>query len=331
MSIPESAAWRITYVNTAIPTTQAIGTPTSTAVNINGGNNTVSVISSNYVLTSSNSSFITDSVTPGDTVHVTAASNVSLIGTWEVLEVISNQQIALNTSIVATGVSFYVTRTLTKAQQAEAVAAISSDFNDSRVIHVQPDTVGIVVDGVTTYLPGYYLCCALGGMTSGFPVQQGFTNIGVAGVSDLQNSNFYFSKTNLNTMAAAGTFLLVQSTQGGIPYVRHELTTDMSALEYREVLIRKNWDFLSYTYHDEMAPFIGVWNITPDTLNTARQTLNAKTELLKSQKLPKIGPPLINGVIQSLAQDTVNRDRVACSMAITIVYPWNYLDLYLII
>jgi hypothetical protein len=331
MSEPEQGAWRIVWANTAIPVTKAIGTPKASAPNLNGGGNNVAIISGDYVLSSSNSTFVSDGVVPGDTVHVVAASNGSLVGTWEVLEVVNNQQLKINTTIATTAVSFYVTRSMTKDQQAIDVAAASSTFGDSRVIHVQPDSIGISVEGVTTYLPGYYLCCAFGGLTAGFPVQQGFTNIGVAGIADLQHSNFYFSKANLDTMAASGTFLVVQATQGGIPYVRHAMTTDMSALEYREVLIRKNWDFLSYTFADELKTYIGRYNITTDTLNSVRQTIISKVELLKSKKLPKIGAPLVDGTITLLEQNKTSKDRVTCKMNTAMVYPFNYLDLYLIV
>jgi hypothetical protein len=181
------------------------------------------------------------------------------------------------------------------------------------------------------YLPGYYLCAALGGMVAGFPVQQGFTNTGVAGIADLKDSNFYFTRAQLNTIAAAGTFLFVQATQGSIPYVRHELTTNMSALQYRELLCVKNWDWLSYYYYNQLSGFIGKWNITPDALNTLRQTIISASQLVMGQKLPKIGAPLLSYTINSLAQDATELDQVDINMTIAIVYPMNYISLYLVI
>jgi hypothetical protein len=214
---------------------------------------------------------------------------------------------------------------------ANGVAATSAQFNSNRVIHVQPDVVGVMVNGVVKYLPGYYLCSALAGLVAGMPVQQGFTNIGVAGIVDLKHSNFYFSKADMNTMAGAGTLLFAQETQGGTPYVRHELTTDMSVLEYRELLVVKNWDFLAYFYYDKTKPFIGTYNITDSTLNIIRQTIVASSELLKAKKLPKIGAPLLGYQILALLQDPVNKDHITCQVKISVVYPNNYLDLYLVI
>lgn len=330
-SLPENASWRITLVNTPIPTSVDVGPYSSTFVNSNSGNNNISLVSGNYVLTASNATFLDDGVVAGDIVTVTASTSSQQLGTHVVQSVVSNQQVIIAATGAATAVSYYVSRTLTKAAQADDVADVSTNFGNKRVVHVQPDLCGVEVDGVVKYLPGYYLCAALSGMISGFPVQQGFTNVGVAGISDLKHSNFYFSRADLNTMAAAGTFLFVQATQGGIPYVRHELTTDISVLEYRELLKVKNWDYLSYFFYDKITPFIGSWNITKDTLNTIRQTLIASSELLLSKKLPKIGAPLISYNIAKLEQDAVNKDTINCEMKIEIVSPNNYTNLYLII
>lgn len=327
MSTPENASWRVSIVNTAIPTQQYIGQYTPSFVNANGGNNAVSVIAGKYVLTSSNATFISDGIAAGDSVYFTACSVVGQIGAHQVLEVVSNQQLVIQTTVTSTAISYYVSRLMTKTQSASAVAATSTALMDKRVWHVQPDLVGVSVNGVTKYLPGYYLACGLAGMGSGFPIQQGFTNIGVAGITDLKHSNFYFSKADLGTMAAAGTCLFAQASQGGIPYCRHELTSDVSVLEYRELLVVKNWDFLSYFYHDKLSSFIGSWNITPDTITTIYQSITASSELVKAKKLPKIGSPLLSYKILSLAPNAYNKDNLDCQLRVEVVYPLNYLNL----
>lgn len=332
LSTPESALWRVALVNTVIPTKVAVGTYNKDIVNANSGNNSISLLSGKYVLTSSNATFISDNTAPGDTLNITAGSGtVSPIGAMQILDVLSNQQVVVQAQGVATGISFYVTRTLSKTQRAAAVAATSKSFGSNRVIHVQPDTVVINISGRKVVQPGYFLACAIAGLVAGFPSQQGFTNIGVAGISDITNSNFVFTRAQLNTMAESGTLLLVQESNGSIPYVRHELTTDMSVFEYRELQQVKNWDFLSYYYLDKMKPFIGTWNITPDTISVIRQTINASSELLKARKLPKIGAPITDAVIDTLAQNTLNKDNLDCRLKIKMPATLNYMNLYLVI
>ena len=156
-------------------------------------------------------------------------------------------------------------------------------------------------------------------------------NIALAGFVDVSFSNFYFTRAQMDVMAAAGTLLIIQDTQGSIPYIRHELTTDMTVLQYREIQQVKNWDYLSYFFHDIMSGFIGKWNITPDSLNTLRQTLDSGAILLKGRKLPRVGAPLTDYTIASIAQDAVNLDNVNVSMNIKMPTVLNYLNLYLIV
>lgn len=332
MSTPQMASWRMALVNTVIPTTQNIGPYSATLVNSNGGNNTITLTQGKYVLTASNATFLSDGVNPGDIIHITAGTgSPSPVGTAEVQQVVSNQQVVIAAQGTATAVSYYVGRSLTKAQQAAAVAAQSTTWNDERMVHVQPDVCGINVNGTVKNLPGYYLACTLGGLIAGLPVQQGLTNIAVAGVTNVTHSNFYFTRSQLDTMAAAGTLLMVQQTQTSTPYVRHQLTTNMTVLNYREISLVKNLDFLAYYFVSILKGFIGKWNITKDSLNTLRQTITAGGNLLMGQKLPKIGPPLVSMNIASLAQDATNKDTVDCTLNVALADPLNYVNLYLIV
>lgn len=331
MSTPENAAWRIALLNTEIPSVSYVGQYNPNFVNANSGNNTVTLSGPNYVLTSSNSQFVTDGVVPGDSVKVSShAPAAQVVTSMTVLTVVSNQQLIVSSPITLSAVNFYVQRTLTKAQQAEIVAANSETFTSHRIVHVQPDLAGVIVNGVTKYLPGYYLCAAMSGLVSGLPAQQSLTNIGLAGVVDLLHSNRYFTRAQLSTISGSGTCLLVQEAVGTIPYIRHSLTTDMTVLQYRELQQVKNIDFLSYFFHDILKSFPGRYNITPDTLQILRTTLIAGAKLLQGKKLPKIGPPLLDYQIKSLTQDSTNKDTVIIEMPVTTPTVMNYINLYLI-
>lgn len=330
LSTPEQASWRVALINVKTPDDQSVGQYSASFLNAAAGM-TIDNIAGKYVLNAANATFLSDGMVPGDIIKVVAATPSTSINDYVVQEVVSNQQVVIDATQAATAVAYWASRKLTKTQQADWVSKTSAQFNDKRVINIQPDTAGVSIGGVTKYLPGYYLACAIAGMTAGFPVQQGFTNIGLAGITDLKRSNFYFTRAQMNHMAETGTFLVVQDVQGGTPYVRHAMTTDISVLEYREYLVVKNWDFLSYYFYDKLKPFIGQWNITTDTLNNIRQTVVASAELLKSKKLPKIGPPLVDYKLSSIGQNAVNKDNIDIRLNIAVVYPNNYTNLYLII
>ena len=330
-STPEEAAWRTAIVNSAIPTVNAIGPWTASNVNANSGGNTITLISGAYILTASNATFLTDGAVPGDTLHITAGTgSPDPVGQVRILSVLSNQQVRVSAAGTATGVSYYVTRSLTKDQQAESVAALCTTLGTSRVTYVPQGSI-VTINGVAKNLPGYYYCAAIAGLVSGLPVQQSLTNIGVAGITGVQYGNFYFTSKQLGTMAAAGACLIVQETQTSIPYIRHSLTTDMTTLYFREMQQVKNWDYLSYFFYDILKGFIGRYNITPDTLRILGQTITSGGRLLQGKKLPKIGAPLLDFSIKTLKQDDTNKDSVIVEMPIQMPVVLNYLNLYLIV
>lgn len=330
LSTATEALWRMVILNTAISSTKTIVEEVAGIDEMGPG--TITLNDGSWMLSSDSHTFLSSGVLPGDILNITGSSNSTIRGEHKIAAVINNQVLKIEgTLAVANNIVFEVTRSLTRTQQADEVAANSAAFGSNRVVHVQPDTVGIKLNGVMKYLPGYYLACGLGGMGAGFPVQQGFTNIGVAGIDDLRHSNYYFTRSQLNTMAAKGTCLFVQDTQGGLPYCRHELTTDMSVLEYREILKVKNWDYLSYFYKDILDPFIGSWNITDDTLSAMRQSISSASENLMTKKVAKIGAPLMGYRIDKLEQNAESKDTTNIRIAVAIADPNNYMDVDLVI
>lgn len=335
LSTPQMAQWRVALVNTAIPDSQSIGQYSSGLVNSNSGN---TLTSSTGVLlcpvgANNNSNFVGDGVVPGDILVVTAATGTPTITgptNFTITGVVSNQTLQVaGLGGNYTSVTWYIQRTLSKSQQAAIVAANSTTFGSSRVVHIQPDLVGVNVNGTVKYLPGYYLCAANSGLFAGLPAQKGLTNIGVTGISDLKHSNFYFTRPQLDSMAAAGTFLVVQQAQGTIPYVRHSLTTDMTVLQYREVQQVKVIDFISYYFHDILQGFPGDYNITPDTLQAMRTTILAGANYLMGQTLPKIGAPLTSFTLNSIAQNATNADMVDVQFRAFVPTVMNYVNFYL--
>jgi len=329
MSTPQEAGWRIALVNEAIPDTQEIG-PTGGYDNTTGS--IIDLGGSDFVLQDTTGTFLSDGYRPGDIVTVVDVGATES-GDYIIDVVLNNNQMRMTTafSAVAATTAFTVNRTLTKQDKADHVEGISTALGSNRIVHIQPDSVGVDINGTTTYVEGFYLAAAVAGLVAGFPVQQGLTNISVAGITDIQKSNFYFTRAQMGTMAGAGTMLFAQLVQGGTPYCRHELTTDMSTLAYRELMKVKNLDFLSYYFRSFLTPFIGKWNITEDTLNIMRQTIIAASEQIKSQKLPRIGAPLTSFNLVSLEQDENNKDNVNITLEVAIADPNNYTNLYLVI
>ena len=221
---------------------------------------------------------------------------------------------------------FIIKHTLDKTDQAKNIAAVSSSFNSSRFIHVWPDVC--IIDG--RELPGYYLCCAVAGGIAGLPSQYGFTNLSMSGIGGIKHSNDYFSQEQLNTIAGGGTFIFVQATEESAPYVRHQLTTDISTTEFSELSFVKNYDYVSYVCRDVLQPFIGTWNVNSAALSAIGTALSAALETLKLASEAKIGAPVIKYSIESISQLEDNRTRVEAYVNVTFPYPLNVIGLHLV-
>jgi hypothetical protein len=220
---------------------------------------------------------------------------------------------------------YEIVRPLTKDEQASAYAAIAETFLDRRVYLVWPDKV--IVDDAE--VDGFYLCCAIAGMVAGFPPHQGFTNLAMAGFDSVPRSTSYFTRAQLNIMAEAGVYIVTQKTEGGAVYARHQLSTDKTSVETQELSVTKNLDFLSFYFRNLLEPFIGVWNVTEGALFSIRDVLEGGIEFQKSRALPKIGAPLIDGVVDNVGSNSLLKDTVEVEMRVLLPFPLNFINLRL--
>lgn len=288
---------------------------------------------------------------------------------WKVAAVVSNQRLRIvnngrSNSLVANelphGVSrraptasvlttenlrYRVTRALDKAGQVTAIIAVAQGMASRRVINVWPDLCDVsgLVDGSlprdpaapttpqpAATQPGYYLACAVGGMTAGLPSHQGFTNLGIAGVSKIYNANTYFSDKNITDISNGGWFVFQQDTPQALPYVVHQLTTDVSTLQSGEFSMVKNFDFVSLFFADILEEYLGIWNINPETMGFIASSISGGIDNLKLRRRPRIGAPLIDGKIVSIAVSTVSADRLEAYVECQFPAPLNTIALHLV-
>ena len=214
-------------------------------------------------------------------------------------------------------------RSMTKDQQVSEMTAVATSFFAKRLVLCYPDTVDVsgLVDGSlprygdtdpsdAASQPGYYLSCAVGGQTAGEPSQQGFTFLNIAGISAIYNSTDYFSENQLSDLSNGGVYVFAQDNPTALPYSIHEVTTDTTGLQTSEYMVIKNKDFVSWTFLDTLRPFLGVWNVTTQTIDFIRQAERDTIDVLKSRFRSKIGAPLIDATVTSTDISTLSSDRV---------------------
>lgn len=328
-----------------------------TRIAASAANPTVSTVNNDLflVLRDPNGSFVTSGIIPGDTIQVPTDPNATTYTTYNtfvVRDVISENRLRIvnngndnattmnelphgvkrsGGALISQGtITYKVIRNLSKSGQVKELIAVSQSLASRRAVMVWPDLVNVsgVVGG--TNQPGYYLACAVGGMTSGLPSQQGFTFLGIAGVSQIFHSSNYFSDTQLTDLMQGGWYVFAQQTPASIPYTIHQLTTDPSTLQTGEYSVVKNYDYVAMAFSKVLQDFLGKYNVTPETISYIRTALNVEIDTLRQRALSKIGAPLTEGSLAALYESPLSADRVYARILVKLPTPLNVIELHLV-
>jgi hypothetical protein len=211
----------------------------------------------------------------------------------------------------------------TKTEQAQFLADYASSFGNRRIIFAWPDVVEVSFGGALQPVEGYYLAAATAGLKSGQKPQQPLTNLSVAGFTRLFNSNTYFNESQLKILDAGGVMVHEQPVVDGPIVVRRQRTTDTSDLKKTELSIVTIVDFVAKFLRQELSPYIGKYNITPEYLEMLKVVINGLTARLKENT--EVGPVILEGTLVSIEQDEVELDTVDIVYQIEAPYPANFL------
>lgn len=212
-----------------------------------------------------------------------------------------------------------------KTAIAETIAAKANAYLQRRMYYFCPDTVIATVGGTEENLPGFYLCAGAAGMVAKYPPQQGFTNLAMVGYAGVVGSNDYFSNTQLNKIAGGGVYIVVQDTEGGPLTSRHQLSTNITTIETRELSITKVVDFCAKVLRTGLRNFIGQFNITQPFLDTLSTAIQGMLSFLVENGI------IIGGELNNLIQSKEEPDVVLVDVTLDVPYPCNYIRLTLVI
>ena len=179
--------------------------------------------------------------------------------------------------------------------------------------------------------PGYYLAAGLAGLRSGSVPHQSLTNTQLIGPLATPLTTTTYSEADLNNLAAAGVWIVTQTPTGGQCYTRHQLTGDASGfLNYREDSVVANVDSISYGLQSALAPFVGIYNISPGVLLQIRATIDAELNYrLTNTYTQRAGNQLLGYTIVSVAQDPTFLDKLNIVIQLQVPYPMNYITVTL--
>lgn len=225
-------------------------------------------------------------------------------------------------------------RPFSTAEMANYVKLLGGSFGSRRVTNVWPDY--ITSGGVA--VPGFHLAAAIAGLRSGIVPQQGMTNLEIAGFDAVPRTVDLFNSDQLDDLAEAGNWVVTQDPITGQIFTRHALTTDTTDLNSREEMVTANVDAISYYFLNELAPFIGISNITPALVDQIHTECKALISYLESSTfVERLGGQLVHSdelgstTIVSIARHPTMFDRLVIVINLVIPYPLNVIECHLVI
>ena len=214
------------------------------------------------------------------------------------------------------------------AERADKVASVSRAFASRRMVNVFPDWF----DRGGEKIEGMFGACAVAGLISSTEPQQPITNMTIRGIDNVPAVYDNYNSSQLDTMAAGGTFIIAQDMPDDIVYVRHQITTAYpdGNINTGELSITKNVDSISYAFAEVFRPYNGKYNITPE--------LVAIIENLAGQLISRFGgstsvygPQLVaeRTSIKYVRENPLLKDHVDVAISVGVPYPCNNIDIVL--
>lgn len=269
--------------------------------------------------------FITNAkIVAGDKLVINSGASA---GEYEILSALSDTELLINTQFTPfeSGLSYEIHQgNVTKNELAKWISQVSSSFGQRRLTHIFCPYVGVSPDGVNiTVLPGYFYNCVVAGLIHAMAPQTGMTNLALPGFTRVFYVSDYFTEDQLDTIAGGGTFIIMQHNKWTTPYVRHQLTTDMSVLEKKELSCVKTLDYIAKMGRETMRPLIGRYLINEATMTALYSTANAFIAKCKTDGL------INSGDLMSIYVDPDARDTVIICIEIEIPVPLNRIRLFI--
>ena len=273
-------------------------------------------------------------ITPGDILrtqyHDDGFGNVTY-SEYVIDAIMNDEEIRLvsgPSAAIVTPSKVEIWRSLNKTQIAEEMALKPGLWSSRRAYLVWPDEVGNAGETV----PGYFLCCSLAGLRGASLPHRPLTNIEIIGWDDLSRTTAFFNEPQLNTMAAAGWWIVTRDDQDGQVYTRHQLSTNNLDLNRREQSVTTNVDSISYTLLKRLAIYIGRGNVTPTLISIIEGEILSVLDYFSNFVVQDIlGPQIISYTIQQLEQHPTLKDRILAIIPIEVPYPLNNLEVHLVI
>lgn len=331
LSIPEIADWKLAM----LPLSEGDSIPVL-VTDLSGNSVEATLDSSGQLEVDSDIDLLEYGVKTGDKIRIAYSKDkygnevydeyvVDFVDTDKLLQVVGSVD-----SPVATPSRFEVHRDKNAEDLIDYLEAKASQFTNRRVYYVYPENP---LRSSGSNVNAFYGSAAVGGLIGASAPQQGLTNTTVEGFDVSTGRPSRFTKNQLNRLAGAGVMILAEDRSNGSMYIRHQLSSDVSDLNNRELSVVKNVDSISFFLHNRIKRFIGRANVTDTAIQVISTELTGGIDFLKSSQIsPLTGGQVLEGTaIREIRQHPVLRDRLIIIIDLVIPYPINYIELYLVV
>jgi len=292
------------------------------------GTDTASVDAAGLVTLNGAFNPLTAGTTVGDFIRVIDA-NGAILETLNVTETPTiTTQIQTDGTTVHTALSVRILKG-NKNAQALSIGDLGEGLKERRVTIVWPSYFYAEFDGERMLMPPYFITATIAGLDSANVASQSFTNMpfSIPGLSNMQlDTNTIYRKLDLDEMGGGGVNVMIQdSTISQSIRSRHDLTSNMDSIEFRERSITKQADVSAKTIRSAVAPYVGRFNITNKLFMFLAQICTvATTTLVKKGVIQKIS-------VTSITRDEVIADKINFFVEATVFVAGNYYDITLLV
>lgn len=260
---------------------------------------------------------------------------------FAILEVLNDYEVLTDAAVElsATNTGITVTRPDTPENTALFVIDRSKVLSSRRCVNVWSDQPTTTENGQTVVVPMKFVAAEIAGLRCALLPQQGLTSTEIQSIGAAPSMYTTFEPETLDDVAANGTMVVTQESEGGDVFIRHQLTTevDEGALAYEDnvgVIV----DEFAYAEKDTFRDYIGKRNATPDTISEIDDKLSALAISFTQTSLGNrlIGPPVLeffdekgNAGQVTVRQDGALADTLLTYVKLRVPLPINGLNHYI--
>lgn len=202
------------------------------------------------------------------------------------------------------------------------IGGFTSSIANKRIVVPYPDTASkILSDGVKRDLNGPYLMAALAGAEQAQAIYKSMTRSSIGSFYELKGVKM--TRTQKNQLAERGVLVLEQESINGDVTVRHQLSTDMSTTQSREMSLLHIQDYCSKSLRKTLEQYIGRRNIDFDFIQMLKGSVENALSIFVKNNI------IVSYEIGDIYQDEENPDAIIVGISVRPPYPCNYIDITL--